>query len=177
MITALELIKIQLKSAHEGLEGTVGDVTSDVLHKSPGGKAFSVAALYAHLVFSEDGIVHGMIQGKAPLFETTFKDKTGASEASPAMDENWAAANEVWSNSVQIDLPTFKEYAHAVYAATDTYLASLKDEDLDQEIDLGSWGKKPLFEILSLFLVAHTNQLMGELSAVKGVHGSKGYPF
>ena len=139
--------------------------------------AFPLGATYAHLIFSEDAIVQGMIQGKPTLAQASWKNKTGASLPLPAMDENWETANRQWSNTVQIDLPKIREYAKAVFAATDAYVNSLKDEDLEKQIDLGSWGKKTVAEMLYSFLTAHTNQLAGELSALKGVHGSKGYPF
>jgi hypothetical protein len=177
MASALDILKKQLHTARESFEGTMSDVSDEILHQAPGGTAFPVGSIYAHLVFSEDLIVHSMAQGKPTLAETTFKDTTGASSPLPPWDENWAAANTAWANSVQIDLPKLKEYAQAVYAETDAYINSLTEEDLDKEIELGGWGKKTIAELLSSFLIAHTNQLMGELAAVKGVHGAKGYPF
>ncbi len=176
-MTALELLKDQLKSARENFEATVGDLTHDHLYQDPGGKALPVGAQYVHLICSEDVIVQGMLQGKAPLSETTFKDKTGLSEPMPPMDENWSAANEKWSKSVQIDLDLFREYAKAVYEATDQYFNSLQDEDLDKEIDLGAFGKNTVANILSGFLIGHTNSLTGEIAALKGLQGLKGYPF
>ena len=176
-MTALQILKEALANARETLEGTMADVTQDQLHNSPGGKAFPLGATYAHLVFSEDVIVHGMLQGKAPLSETTFKGKTGANEPMPAMDENWSSNNEKWSNSVQIDLAQLREYAKAVYAATDSYVNSLNDADLDKEVDLGSWGKKTVANLLYAFIIGHANNLAGEISVLKGIQGAKGYPF
>lgn len=177
MITALTLLQDQLKKAHELLESTMADVTDEHLHADPGGKAFPVGSLYAHLVFSEDVIVNTMMQGKPSLSETTMKDHTGTDTPMPAMDENWSANNEQWSKSVQIDLPKLRAYAQAVYAATDAYVASLSDADLEKEIDLGSWGKHTVADLLANFVVGHANSLAGEISAVKGVHGAQGYPF
>lgn len=177
MLTALQLLKDQLKSARETFEGTAVDLKTEDLHKSSGPMAFPLGATYAHLIFSEDAIVQGMLQGKPALSQESWKDKTGANLAFPAMDENWEVNNRDWSNNVQIDLAQMREYAKAVYEATDTYINSLKDEDLDKEVDLGAWGKKTIAEMIYSFLIAHTNQLSGELSALKGVHGSKGYPF
>ena len=177
MLTALQLLKDQIKNARETFDGTAADIKDEDLHKSPGGKAFPLGATYAHLVFSEDAIVQGMLQGKAPLSATEWAGKTGASLPFPAMDENWEAANNEWSNNVQIEMAQMHAYTKAVYAATDAYVDSLTDEDLDKEVDLGSWGKKTVAEMLYSFVIAHMNQLAGELSALKGVHGSKGYAF
>jgi hypothetical protein len=177
MLTALQLIKEGLKNARETFENTVADIKEEDLHKDSGGMAFPLGATYAHLIFSEDAIVQGMIQGKAPLAATTWKDKTGTSLPMPAMDENWSTNNTTWSKSVQVNLPELRAFSKAVYDATDAYVNSLKDEDLEKVIDLGSWGKKTVANLLSAFVIGHTNQLTGEIAALKGVHGSKGYPF
>lgn len=177
MYTALQLIKDELKSARETFEGTVADIVPDQLHKDPGGKAFPLGAVYAHLLFSEDVIVQGMLQGKTPLSQAAWKDKTGASQPMPAMDENWSVAHEKWSKTVQIDLAKLREFAKSVYAATDEYVNNLKDEDLEKEIDLGSWGKKKVADLLSGFIIRHTFSLAGEISVLKGIQGFKGYPF
>jgi hypothetical protein len=178
MLTALQLLKDELKAAHDLFESTAADIKDEDLHKSSGGVAFPIGATYAHLVFSEDVILHSMIiGGNEPLYMTTFKDNTGASVPMPPMDENWETANREWSNSVQIDLAKMKEYTKAVFAKTTEYLNSLTDSDLEKEVDLGSWGKKTVAEMFWGFMTAHANQLAGEISALKGVHGSKGYPF
>lgn len=177
MLTALQLLKNQLKEARETFEGTVADITPEQLHQNPGGKALPLGSVYAHLLFSEDVIVHGMLQGKPTLHETTWKDKTGANMPMPPMDDKWSAAHEEWSRSVQIDLLKLREFAKAVYADTDVYVNSLTDADLEKEIDLGSWGKHTLASMLSGFVIAHMNSLTGEISALKGIQGAKGYPF
>ncbi len=177
MYTALQYIKDQLKSARETFEGTANDIQPDHLQKDPGGKAFPLGATYAHLVFSEDAIVQGMIQGKAPLSETTWKGKTGTNTPMPAMDQNWEQANEVWSKSVVVNWDELRTYKTAVFAATDTYINSLKDSDLEKVIDLGAWGKKTVAELLGSFIIGHMNSLAGELAVLKGIQGAKGYPF
>ena len=177
MYTALQLIKDEIKNAREVFQGTAADITQEQLHKDPGGKAFSIAATYAHLVFSEDSIVQGMIQKKAPLYTTSWKDKTGASSPIPPMDENWSKANDAWGRSVKINLDQIRLYTDAVFEATDAYVNSLKEEDLEKEVDLGNWGKKTVAFLLYSYVIGHMNNLAGELSALKGVQGAKGYPF
>ena len=177
VLTALQLLKDELKSAREIFEGTVADVTEEQLHKDPGGKALPLGSIYAHLAFSEDAIVQGMIQGKAPLSSTIFQGKTGADLPFPAMDEKWSENNENWSKNVKINLTELREYTKAVFAATDAYVATLKDEDLEKEIDLGTWGKQKLSQLLFGFIIGHMCSLTGEISVLKGLQGAKGYPF
>jgi hypothetical protein len=176
-MTALQLIKDDLKSARETFEGTVADLTQDMLDNDPGGKAFPIGAVYAHLVFSEDAIMEGMLQKRAPFFTEDWKDKTGADSDMPAMDADWSQNNETWSKNVKIELEQIKKYADAVYKATDEYINSLNDEDLDKDVDLGDWGKRPLSNILCSFIIGHINNLAGEISVLKGLQGKKGYAF
>jgi uncharacterized damage-inducible protein DinB len=177
MITAIELIKQQLASAREVFQGTVADITEDQLHKDPGAKALPLGATYAHLIFSEDIIIHSMMQGKEPLFSTTYKEKTGANKSMPPMDEKWSEAHEAWAKVVSINLKQLHDYEQTVYKATDAYVNTLSNDDLEKEIDLGSWGKKTIADLLSNFIIGHTNSLAGEISVLKGIQGSKGYPF
>lgn len=179
MLTPLQILKDEIKNARETLEGTVADIKEEHLHKNPGGKASTLAGAYAHLISSEDVIVQSMLQGKAPLYETTFSGKTGASEIMPAMDAQWAESHAKWSKSVQLDLAKFREYAQAVYEATDEYLSGLSDEDVEGDVDLSSlgMGSKQLAYLLYAFIAGHTNNLAGEISAIKGVFGERGYPF
>lgn len=177
MYTALQLIKDQIKEAQANFMGTIGDIKVSHLHKNPGGKALPLGALVAHLVFSEDVIIHGMLQGKDPLYSTSWKGKTGASIPLPAMDDKWSKAHSSWAKSVKITFPLLLKYTKAVFMDTEKYINTLKDKDLTKEIDLGNWGKKRLVDILIGFIVSHTNNLTGEISAIKGVNGAKGYPF
>lgn len=174
---AITLLKEELQSAREAFEGTVSTIAEKDLHKTPGGKALPLSALWAHLVLSEDMTVCQFLEGKQALFETEWKDKTGVSEMMPAMDQNWSKNNEEWSHRVQLDLSAFREYEKAVYTQTERYLNELQPEDLEREVDMGSWGKKTVAYFLYAFIIGHIFSLTGEISAIKGVHGAKGYAF
>jgi hypothetical protein len=171
-MNAIELLRQEFKGAHEVLEGTMDDVTNEVLNFTDTNKALSVSSAYAHVVSSEDSILNGMILHKDPL----AKDYQAAGMSIPMpMDMDWAKHNE-WVKSVKLDLPKFREYAQKVYQQTDDYLASLKDEDLDQKID-SPMGEQTLAYMLANILLLHAAHLTGEISAAKGFQGKKGYPF
>jgi len=174
---ALTLLQEQLHNARETFESTAADIREEDLHKQPGGKALPLGALWAHLVMSEDMTVQQFLQKQKPLFESDFREKTGVSEPMPAMDENWSTNHEAWANRVKIDLPAFREYEKKVYAQTEKYMTTLTNEDLEAEVDLGAWGKKTVAYMLYAFIIGHTFSLAGEISAIKGIHGAKGYPF
>jgi hypothetical protein len=77
------------------------------------------AAPYAAVVLSEDVIVNGVLDGGRPLALSTWRARTGMSELPPIV----CRAKRAWSTRVRIDPPVLRSYAHAVYSATDAYLA------------------------------------------------------
>jgi hypothetical protein len=137
-----------------------------------------VGATYAHVVLSEDRIVNGALRHEKPLYETTWAGKLGLSEPMPTRGPDWHNYMD-WTRRVQVDLSAFREYAQAVYASSDQYLASLTAEDLDRQLDLSGVGmsQESLGWILGRQLVGHVDNIAGEISCLKGLQGLRGYPF
>ena len=73
-------------------------------------------------------------------------------------------------------MPVLREYTKAVYAATDAYLVSLTDAEMERKIP-GPLGEKTLSWSISNLVLAHIHEMMGEMSCLKGIQGAKGYPF
>ena len=161
-----------LKWAVELLEMVMADVTDEQAHWLPPGLANPLGATYVHAVCALDGVINSLLQGQETLFATSWAGKTGSS------DPQWAIEFE-WARSLRVNLPQTKQFAQAVYAAADAYLASLNDEDLTREIDLSSMGLEPksVNWILNALACGHVNNMAGEISVLKGIQGSKGYPF
>ncbi len=178
--TFAEYIRQSLKDAHETFEGTMKDVTSEVAHYQPGGKALSIAAAYVHTIVSEDVMLNGWVRKIQPLSEGEWADKMGLSAPHPAMDVDWEKNYTVWAKTVKVDLEKFKKYAEAVYKQSDDFLAGLTDKDMvEKKVDLSAWqmGEWPLARFVIRFLISHVDSLTGEISTVKGLQGLKGYPF
>ena len=163
-------LRMGFQSMHEFLENTVADVTADQAAWQPPGRAHTIAANYAHVVAGEDGVVNGMVRGGAPLLAARFAGKTGISEPPPRGFE-W----DDWAQRVSIELPALREYASAVYAATDEYLASISDADLERQIELGPAGQFSLARFLTI-MMGNVAWHTGEIACVKGLQGVKGYP-
>ncbi len=173
---ATQILLNQLEAAHKTLEQTMDGVTTEVAHFQPVGTANPIAGTYAHLVFSEDMFLHGFLKKSAPLFETTFKDKTGASAVQPT---DWEVEYPKWLRSVKIDVEQFRAYALAVFAETEAYVKTLSDEDLEQEVDMSIFGmgNRKVYDFISNLLSGHVYPIMGEVAVLKGIQGLKGYPF
>jgi hypothetical protein len=170
---AVALLRAQLKSAHETLEGTMVDVTHDQAHWKPAGKAHPIGASYAHIATGEDYLVNGILKGSALMCASSWAGKAGLSEP-PPQGQAW----EEWARRVKVDLPALKAYSQAVYQATDSYLASLSDADLERSCDMSGFGmgQQPASTVFSM-ATEHAAWHTGEISSVKGLQGLQGYPF
>jgi hypothetical protein len=173
---SISLLREQLRAAHEYLEETMADVTPELAQWIPPGKATPIGANYVHLVQSEDGIVQAVLQQKPMLGTSTWAEKLGASESQPppgTSEEDYFA----WTRRVQVDLPAFREYAQAVYAASDDYIAGLSPDDLDEVLDLTAMGMAPVTRawVLTRYVIGHADNICGETSTMKGLQGARGY--
>lgn len=172
-MNAIELLRKQFESAHQSLEATVGEMSQEVSSFKELGKAIPAGAAFAHAVLEEDILLSRMLANKEPIFRDV--NEVGISEPIPDM-QNWDQ-HERWYKTVNVDIAKFRKYAKKVYQATDDYVASLKDEDLDTEIERPVIGKQNIAFMLTNFFLLHIANLTGEISAAKGVQGLKGYPF
>jgi hypothetical protein len=164
--------------ARKVLDGTMADVTQAQADYAPPGIANPLGATYAHVVWSEDMAVQGMFRQMPPLFASSWQGRTGLSEPMPTPGPEWVNY-PAWTRRVKIDLPTLREYAQAVAAETDSWIASLSESDLDRELDLSGagLGQHTLGTAIALVIANHLGTETGEISVLKGIQGARGYPF
>lgn len=179
-MTAREMAMILIKDSHETLEGTMADVNDEVANNQPGGKMLSVAAAYAHVVFSEDMMLNGMLRKTPMLVDQGWAGKMGLSEPHPAMTESWEKDFAQWTKNLRVEISKLQEYGKAVYEQTSQYLMNLTDEEFENgKVDLSGWGMGdyPVWQFFHRFIIGHADNLSGEISAAKGLQNLKGYPF
>ncbi|MBI4269555.1 MAG: DinB family protein [Candidatus Rokubacteria bacterium] len=177
----VSLLREHYQAAIQLLEGTMEGVTPEQAHWVPPGTAHPIGANYAHVVVGQDLLVNGRLKDGTPLFAGTRAGRTGLNELPPRPDPakpgfpDWSR----WARQVKIDLGGLRSYAREVYAATDAYLASLTDADLTRTVDLSALGlgQMPVKQLLLRALLGNTLTHCGEISCLKGLQGSKGYPF
>ena len=114
-----------------------------------------------------------MLQGKAPIYKAQdWASRTGVQMPDPG------GFNPDWARAVRMKLPAFREYAKAVYAASDAYVAGLSDADLDRKVQTGFVGEQTIGFVITNILGWHAAQHTGEIAALKGrMQGLKGLPF
>lgn len=173
-MNGVKAVTCAFEGAHTWYRGTVADLTAAQAGAIPPGVANPIAELMAHVLQSEDFMVNTAVHGKPTLWERDGWDaKVGGKMVAhlPARSTERAEGR---------DLKAMSEYAEAVFASTKAFLGGLKDSDLDREVNLVQFGfpnNMGLGAFLTTMLLGNTYAHTGEISALKGVFGKKGYPF
>ncbi len=181
MITR-DLQRQLLAQAHTYLEIRIGLCPEALLFEStPGATIAPIGAIYAHAVVNEDSYVQRELQASTPLYERPQWASKLAFPPRVALDADWPAR-------FRTDLPLFRQYARAVYDASDAYLAGLTELDSEREVPkhlvflrdgAPAVERRPVplafdfADMVTLHIVEHA----GEISALLGVKGLKGSPW
>jgi hypothetical protein len=84
-----------------------------------------------------------------------------------------------WFHGAKVNVEAVRAYAAAVFAATEAFIAGADGATLNKTLDVSfvGLGKRRLADVFTLLVVGHCDSSAGEISAIKGVFGLKGYPF
>jgi len=77
---------------------------------------------------------------------------------------------------LRVDLAALHDYARATRQAVQGWVASLTPEDMARKIET-SIGELTVGQFLELYVIWHIKVHCGEISALKGCQGLKGYPW
>lgn len=176
--TRAQLLAGLTKQAHWLINAVFEDVDDELANRPAPGNANPLGTAYAHVVFSEDAAVNVIFNGGAPLLATTFAGKTGVDKPMPMPGMVEGDMGE-WFHTAKVDLSKLRPYAAAVFEGTEQFIEGADDATLDRMLDLSfaEMGERSLVEIYGMFVLQHCDNFSGELSAIKGAFGLKGYPF
>lgn len=167
-MNAIDLLKYAVGNAF----GILGQVTADLTQEQadwvPPGIANPIGATWWHTVSGTDLNVHKWCAGQAPIFESAgWRDKVLL--ASGPEPERTTREHML---SIQVNLPALHAYTEAVAEAVQALLSTQSPKDLERRIDKYNVG-----ELLERRVIWHINAHCGEIAALKGCQGVKGYPF
>ncbi len=165
--SAVELLRFMFGQAHQYLEGTMMGI-SEANASYEAGQSASIVGQYAHIITSEDWLVHIKAKGGVPMMA-----QMNPGFQSPPPPVGWDA----WARTETLDLAALRSYAQAVYAATDAFLAASDDSILGNMVDMSEvgFGMVPVTAVFTLTLL-NAGLHCGEISALKGLQGLTGYP-
>jgi uncharacterized damage-inducible protein DinB len=81
-----------------------------------------------------------------------------------------------WKDLATVNPDAYRAYAAAVTAATQAALETLTANDLDREVTVRN-RPQPLAQAITLVLIIHKLSHLGEIAALLGCQGVKGFPF
>jgi hypothetical protein len=138
----------------------------------PPGIANPIGATYWHVIASVDEAVLGWGAGQAPLSQSAGWQERVVIASAPDDEEDAGAR----MRAIRVDLPTLHDYARAVAEAVQDWAACLAPEDLERRLDTPI-SELSLGQMLEVFVVWHITAHCGEIAALKGCQGARGYPF
>ena len=158
-MNTVELLQFSLEAAFDVLSWVTADLTQEQADWRPPGTANTIGSIYSHILTYVDYYVRNyFIEGK-PQPETV--------ESRPA---------ELWMQDVQVDLSELHAFAGQVRSTVQNWLSSLTPQDLERR-SLTTAGEINEGQAVELFIIWHINAHCGEISALKGCQGLKGYPW
>lgn len=165
-----EFLRGQYEQSHQIFKSTVADVPPEILNRREGnGTVGSIGSIYAHAVMSQDAMMTNVL-GEPLIYETGgWSEKLG-------IEHPGVFQNPEWSAGVHM-APGFEAYAEAVFARTESRLATFTEADLAKEVPGFSGSTVPASMFIAKIGLIHINMHCGEIAALKGVHGLKGLGF
>jgi hypothetical protein len=164
-----EYIQHQIASARRLSDAVVQGLTDEQFNWTPPGTANPIRALLVHLLAAEDLCIHSVFQGKPTLWQSdSWGAKIGLSSV-PGVDD-WQEAK-----SSTLTLQPVLAYQAAVRAAADDYFAKVTPSELERQVKFFG-NDRPVADVLCITL-GHSLCHAGEMAAIKGVRGDKGWPF
>ncbi len=173
-MNTVELVSYALDNALNVFNLVVVDLTQEQADWTPPGLANPIGATYWHTISSLDDLVHRWISGQEALYlKDGWQERVLiVAPPEPGHGEDYLATMQ----AMRVDLAGLHQYTQVVAEAVRRWLASLTPEELDREMDTFV-GTLTVGALLERFGVWHVTAHCGEISALKGCLGAKGYPF
>jgi hypothetical protein len=157
-MNTVELTQYSVGFAFEILSQVTADLTQEQADWQPPGVVNTIGEIYSHIIVYVDHFVQAVIE-KRPKPESI--------ESRP---------DEFKMQEGQVNLSELHEYADKVKNKTLGWISSMTPEDLSAIIDT-TIGEIPVGQMIEAFITWHINTHCGEISALKGCQGAKGYPW
>jgi hypothetical protein len=172
MLTALTVLRDGLHSVHGMLDKALNGTTLEHWNFRPAEGGVSPFFSLWHYVRTEDNIVNFVIQGRNTVWlEGGYDQAFGLPRTAQGTGMTAEQANAVALN----DLDRWREYQGKVWAATDAFLATLSQDDLEsRRVTIRPMGEMSLWAGLNGMCLSHGYRHVGEIEYARGIQGLGG---
>ena len=157
-MNTVELLQYSLDFAFDVLGQVTADLTQEQAEWKPPGITSTIGSIYAHILTYVDFFLHEVC---IPRSDSIFRD--------PPPDK-------IIMGDIQVDLSELHQRAGEVQRVAHDWISSLTSDVLEQKMET-SIGELNFGPMLEAFVISHINMHCGEISALKGCQGAKGYPW
>lgn len=167
----IPFIRGSLRQLHNSYDDAVRDLTDEQFHWRANEFGVSAAFILWHFVRTEDNIIQYVLQGKPTIWiEGGWDQKFGLHRTAQGTGMSLEDAQ-----SLRItDMASFLEYMQAVWQATDTYLAGVTDEQLQEKTIVKPLGEMRVQDAIGNMCLTHGFTHLGEIAHIRGLLGLKG---
>jgi uncharacterized damage-inducible protein DinB len=167
---SIEVIRCLIAVVQYHSDDAMKGITKEQFNWAPPGTANTISAILTHYLTAEDLFIQSVIQSKPRIWdEFSWSEKTGIKHT-PDFGGNWEEFKHM-----TVAMEPILAYQKAVRAATDSCLAGLTPDELERKVKLGDWDCT--VTDMMIHLARHNLSHAGEISALRGVQGSKGLPY
>ena len=171
-MTTLELITLELRRLHAGLDAALDALTPEQLHRVPADhpKANTIAWGLWHYARTEDNVVRYVLQARRPIVwqEGGYADKLGLP---PVAQGTGMSTTEAQALRIK-DVPLFRDYVSRVWASSDDYLARVDPATLAAPVTIKPLGELPAIRALAQVCVSHGFLHLGEIELARTLVGA-----
>lgn len=170
---SLEYFRSAVKDMHKNYSDALEGLTDDQFHFRPLDSGNHIAFILWHYVRTEDSVLNFLLQNKKPVWNAEEWDKKLGLD--PRAQGTGMSSEEAAAVRIK-DIGHFKDYMANAFKATEDYLETIKEEDLEQVHDLRALGSRSLYQVIGGIVIQHGASHLGEIYYLKGLQGLKGSP-
>ena len=145
------------------------ELSEEQLYWRPAEGGCHIGFVLWHYVRTEDNIIQFILQNRKPTvwIEGGYFERFG-------LDRISQGTGMSLEDAAALRLPPIEqwmEYQRAVWRATDEYLATIKDSDLERIVKIAGFGEIPAGRALMTILVTHGFTHLGEINHLRTLQG------
>ncbi len=164
-MSTVDFIEQGLEFAHRAL-ADARNGSDEQLHFVPPGGSHSIAWCLWHTARIEDLIINVRALDKAPLWDEEWARRTGLPAEGFGTGQSDDEARQIHVD----DMDALAEYQAVVWDATQRFLESATDADLEREVPARA-GTETVGQGISLHMLGHFNGHRGEINTLRGMQG------